>query len=142
MNLIIEALFKYSGDAWQGYDQHFRQRVALTTKYAMDYSRSHTMEPFVCRPHQCQKMQMLLQALSLSIVVTGHQNQLPHSSGADLPRNLCSPPYAAATDVSHGKIHCPHDCSFPSYKYEHISCICAKIPLAIDLAHKVIYCAH
>ena len=142
MNLIIEALFKYPGDAWQGYDQHFSQRAALTTKNVMGYSRSHTMEPFICRPHQCQKMQMLLQALSLLIVVTGHQNQLPHPSGADLPHNLCSPPYAAAADASHGTILCPHDCSFPSCKYEHICCIYAKIPLANDLAHKAIYCAH
>ena len=32
MFLIVEVHLKYSGDAWQGYDQHFRQRVVLTTK--------------------------------------------------------------------------------------------------------------
>ena len=32
MSLIIKAHLKYSGDAWQGYDQSFKQRVAMTTK--------------------------------------------------------------------------------------------------------------
>ena len=67
MNLIIKAHLKYSGDTWQGYGWHFRQREGLTTK--MQWA---TTDPTlwnlrsIYRPHQCQKMQTTLQLLSLS----------------------------------------------------------------------------
>ena len=142
MNLIIEAHLEYSGDAWQGYDRRFRQRAASTTK-----TEWATIDPTLW-----------------NLAFTGHANarRCKHCFSLHHSHDSCDwapepatslvksqpTPQPLFTSTQSRRIcltwnNTPNpDCSFPNYKYEHICCICTKIPTATDLAHKAIYCRH
>ena len=143
MNLIIKAHLEYSGDAWQGYDQSFKQRAAMTTK--MQWA---TTDPTL-----------------RNLAFAGHANakRCKYCFGLYHSHNSCDwAPEPATASFKHQPTPQPFltstcrryhicltwnnapspNCSFPGYKYERICCICAKIPTATDLAHKAIYCAH
>ena len=80
-------------------------------------------------------------SITLIIVATGHQNQPPHPSGADLPFNLCSPPHAATAYTSHGIIPHPLMAHSPAANMN-ISAVSVEESTAAALAHKTTYCAH
>ena len=142
MNLIIEAHQEYSGDAWQGYNRRFRQRAAVTTqtKWAtIDptlWNLAFTGHAHIGRCKHCFSLYHTHDCCDWAPQqVTSPLKPRP------TPQLLRSPTQGRRICLSWNNTPSP-DCSFPGCKYEHICCICAKIPHATDVAHKAIYCRH
>ena len=141
MNLIIEVHLEYSGDAWQVYGQRFRQEWLWLQKLNGLQQIPHYGILHLQATPMPKDANTTSASITLMIVVTGHKNQPPHPSGADLPLTFAHL-HTPLPDMPHMEQY-----SIPSLlilwlKYEHICCICAKLPTTTDLAHMVIYCAH
>ena len=105
MNLIIKVHLEYSGDSWQGYDQHFRQRVAMTTKIQWTTTDLTLWNLAFAGHANAKDANTALASTIRMIVATGHQDQPPHPSATNLPLNLCSLPHDTTTAYAlHGTI--------------------------------------
>ena len=136
MNFIIKVYRECSGNAWQGYDQRFRQRAAVTTE-----TKWTTIDPtlwnlaFAGHAHARRCKHCFSLCHSHDSCDWAPQSATSTLQPRQTPQPLLTPTQCHRICLMWNNTPSP-DCSFPGCKYEHICCICAKIPNATNLAHK------